>query len=209
MAVLRMSHKYQVNALRKRALIHIFSIHPTTLREYEGLLSPPESPSSYTTITDLLVLAREVSIEWILPVAFYRVCELAEEQSILKGNMGLQDKVAVMTACRMLEGTAMTKVLDFLWPDGSCANKRCSKSRFECRRTVEKKRVRLSYVAPRMPLEIWKAGDLDRLDVCHVCLSSMKVAHQEAKQSLWDSLPTMFGLPEWSELEKMKAEAFK
>jgi hypothetical protein len=37
----------------------------------------------------------------------------------------------------------------------------------------------------------------------------MKVAHQEAKQSIWDSLPKMFGLPEWSELEKMKAEAFK
>jgi hypothetical protein len=213
-----MSHKYEVYPLRKRALTHISAFHPTTLLEYEALgASPPWfiellAPTVTSGFPEMVVLARELSIDWILPVSFHRVCEFAEERRILRGDMGLEDKVRVMAACRMLEATAMTEVLDFLWPDGqsgSCPNKRCSKSRFECRRTVEKKRVRLSDVAPRMPLEIWKVGDWDRLDVCNVCLSSMKVAHQEAKQSIWDSLPTMFGLPEWSELEKMKAEAFK
>jgi hypothetical protein len=37
----------------------------------------------------------------------------------------------------------------------------------------------------------------------------MKIAHQEAKESFWDSLPKTFDLPDWNELEKLKTEALK
>ena len=52
-------------------------------------------------------------------------------------------------------------------------------------------------------------NDWDKLKVCAACQSSMKGAHHDAKESLWDGLPEMFGLPEWSDLEKMKTEALK
>jgi hypothetical protein len=37
----------------------------------------------------------------------------------------------------------------------------------------------------------------------------MKTAHEDARKTLWDKLPQIFGLSEWGELEKMKAEALK
>ncbi|KAJ6535567.1 hypothetical protein B0H19DRAFT_432915 [Mycena capillaripes] len=220
-SILRMSHKYQVDPLRKRALIHLSSSFPTTLLEYQNLTddSPPwitelrDSDDANCDFDAMVLLARELSIDWILPVVFYRICEYSLEEAILEGKMHLQDKTRAMTGARMLEAVGVTKMLDFLWPlgqnPGCYSAEACAKSRYEWRHKAEGWRDRHLSAAVRMPLEIWEQSDWDRLDVCDVCMSSMKVVHEEAKQSLWDGLPEVFGLPAWSELERLKAEAFK
>lgn len=218
-----MSHKYLVDPLRKRALIHVSSSFPTTLSEYENL--PVESAPWVTELRDsddancdfdaMVLLARELSIDWILPVVFYRICEYSLEEAILEGKMQLPDKVRAMTGARMLEAVGVTKLLDFLWPSdpnpGCFSPEACAQSRYEARHKAEGWRDRHLSAAVRMPLEIWEDSDWERLelDVCDVCLGSMRAMHGEAKQSLWDGLPEVFGLPAWSELEKIKAEALK
>jgi hypothetical protein len=44
-----------------------------------------------------------------------------------------------------------------------------------------------------------------RLCLCSLCTPSAKTAHKDARQKLWDTvtLPKVFGLSEWTELEKM------
>ncbi|KAK7002246.1 BTB domain-containing protein [Favolaschia claudopus] len=89
-SVLRMSHKYDLPALRKRALIHLSSQFPTKLDDYESLLLQ-DPPEWYKELVDvdgcgfhsLTVLACSLSIRWILPLAFYRVCEFSSEGQIL------------------------------------------------------------------------------------------------------------------------------
>ncbi|KAK6969113.1 BTB domain-containing protein [Favolaschia claudopus] len=215
-AVLRMSHKYDVPALRKRALVHLSSQFPTSLHAYETLSSAENPPWVRELHTegpdyhDIIVLARCLSLDWILPLAFYRVCEHSTEQSILKANYSMEDKVILFTACRTLEGSALTCMLDFLWPavvPGCVSPQECSAERTYARRLKETVRIRPSTRAPSLPLHIWNPDDWDTFEVCEVCLAAMKAEYQEAKQAHWDSLPEMFGLPKWSELEKMKVEA--
>ncbi|KAK7002232.1 BTB domain-containing protein [Favolaschia claudopus] len=218
-AVLRMSHKYDVATLRKRALVHLSAQFPTQLHDYEFLASQKDPPW-IAELQDvhgpgfhaLTALARSLSIEWILPIAFYRVCAFSAEQDILTVAHTLSDKVNIVTACRTLEGAAVTNMLDFLWPspvDACCTPSQCSASKFAMRRRMELVRNRPSSLAPRMPLDLLRMSDWEALSVCTACLASMKANHEEAKKEHWDSIPEMFELPSWTELEKRKAEALK
>ncbi|KAJ7686462.1 hypothetical protein B0H14DRAFT_2422079 [Mycena olivaceomarginata] len=87
-SVLRMSHKYEVDYLQKRALMHLSSVYPTTLLEWEHINSTscalfPETDSEHL---DLVLLTRHTSATWILPAAFYRVCQSVDEDSIINGT---------------------------------------------------------------------------------------------------------------------------
>lgn len=118
-----------------------------------------------------------------------------------------------MAGCRVLEATAVTKILDFLWSPlqiDDCESRRaCTKSRIACRQEAEKWRDQPSDQALTLPLAMWEETDWERLDVCDVCLSTMKITHQQAKQSFWDGLLAMFDLPVWTDLEKLKVEALQ
>ncbi|KAJ7100443.1 hypothetical protein C8R44DRAFT_843435 [Mycena epipterygia] len=211
-SVLQMSHKYQVDVLRKRALIHLSSVHPTTLND--------ESCSwflaSDTTRLEIILLARRTSADWILPLAFYRVCQNLDADAIIKGIDSLElnpsDKVACITAIRYLETTGARKVLQFLHaplPEGCRSPQICIQLGIETRFTVEWWRD-YDPAVTFFPFGFCTEDDRDRLSaVCKPCLTVMKAAHEEAKQSIWDRLPSLFGLPDWTELEKMKAEALK
>lgn len=215
-----MSHKYDVGTLRKRALGHLSRFHPTTLREWEKLdgQSAPwldELMEDNGSILQIAILARKLSIDWILPIAFYRICERTHASPLLNGICGIRlnrsDRVRCVTVCRHLEMSAVTKILDFLWTpleiDSCLSPEFCTLSRLKVRRQVEDWRIRDLEDAPRFPLDIWEEIDWDELDACGVCMSAMKSTHGEAKQAFWDGLPALFGLPSWEELEKIKAEA--
>ncbi|KAF7295915.1 hypothetical protein HMN09_01135500 [Mycena chlorophos] len=84
---LRLAHKYEVRYLRQRALIHLASAFPMTLKEVderwymaEDRLPSTSAPSwtagpkdtlSMTRVVQVLALAQEVEAPWILPSAFF------------------------------------------------------------------------------------------------------------------------------------------
>ncbi|KAJ7177243.1 hypothetical protein C8R43DRAFT_506714 [Mycena crocata] len=218
--VLRMSHKYEVAALYKCALTHVSACHPSILEEWKPLdeVFPAWFNEALVHDNDLLgliLLARRQSIDWILPTAFYRVCERVNEDSILISDLDLTQKVRCMTASRHLETSGVTRILDFLWKplmiEGCQSLRRCGDARMISRREAEKWRERDSDSLCLMPLEIWDDSDWAGLaaEVCKTCLSAMKESHHEARQVCWDGLPSLFGLPQWTELEKMKADALR
>ncbi|KAJ7033586.1 hypothetical protein C8F04DRAFT_957517 [Mycena alexandri] len=212
--VLRMSHKYEVQELRKRALTHLSAFHPTTLSEYQAL--DGKSALWFTELTrdgflPILVMARTLDIEWILPIAFYRICDFDLDRDILEADISLDDKVRCVTGSRILETAGVSKMVDFLWSPltglGCGSPMGCMTSRVKSRRSVEHRREQTAADMVTSPLTVWAEASWKRLDVCDLCLSSMKTAHHQAMQSLWDRLPEIFELPEWNELERLKAEA--
>ncbi|KAJ7740467.1 hypothetical protein DFH07DRAFT_751615 [Mycena maculata] len=71
-AIFRLSSFYKVPVLRRKALVLLSSVYPSTLDEFshEGL-----SPSyCRDQILPVIQLARHYSLDWILPLAFYRYC---------------------------------------------------------------------------------------------------------------------------------------
>ncbi|KAJ7463494.1 hypothetical protein B0H11DRAFT_2240965 [Mycena galericulata] len=75
--IIRLSKKYEVEALLKRALVHLASAFPTAPAEYPG--------SSSWKLADQEIRVVLFALEWILPVAFYRVCAQSRIEDILEG----------------------------------------------------------------------------------------------------------------------------
>ncbi|KAK6981522.1 BTB domain-containing protein [Favolaschia claudopus] len=209
--VARLSKKYEVDLLYKRALAHFATAFPTTLTDY-----PPSSSWTVGPHHHLLsvLLARELTVEWVLPIAFYGVCRELSVDSVLNGlhventRMELcpQDKRVSLEQYTALRGNASSAILEFLWrPDsfkGCLSSAQCKASRVDCRRTAENRRTK-----DIMPLTLWTDGDWSELTVCERCLKAMKTAHKSALDRLWDSLPERFGLARWDTMEEMKRHA--
>ncbi|KAJ7078235.1 hypothetical protein C8R43DRAFT_1053405 [Mycena crocata] len=220
-SVLRMSHKYEVDVLRKRALIHLSAIYPTTLTEYDRMAddSCPWFPNASSQYFTVIMLARQVSALWLLPSAFYRTCNKIHTEAIIGGgrfsSLSTPDKIACVMGVRVLETTCASQALSFLSDPlqiPGCALAGCTKSRLQCRFDAEDWRAvspREATGLPYLPLELWGTEDWDRLQVCDHCLTLMKTSQLEARQSIWEQLPAIFGLPSWTELEKLKVEALK
>ncbi|KAF8218075.1 hypothetical protein K438DRAFT_2038692 [Mycena galopus ATCC 62051] len=216
-SVLRMSHKYDAAALRKRAFVHLAHAHPTKLGEWDRLRNSLPAWTQYDPTAEdqdmfLVALARQLNAPWILPTTFYRICQSSYERTIIMENdLSDSDKVNCVQGLRYLGTTGAGEMLDFLWgPYNDCSNAAaCNASRLKLHRQVARRGYYDPQVANIMPLELWLAVHWDRLDVCVKCLSEMKAAHGTARKKLWDSLPKVFGLGDWTKLEEMKAEALK
>ncbi|KAJ7192561.1 hypothetical protein GGX14DRAFT_479899 [Mycena pura] len=217
--VLRMSARYKVDALYKRALAHLSAVHPTTLSGYKelemrggpnSLLGDLEEYSS--SYIEVIVLAREFEIDWILPFAFYQLCRFAYEADVIEGPMTSDDKTRWVVGCRTLDGSENSRILDFLWSPEyiqGCTWDKCIDYRSTCRKRADKRSRFDADTSRILPLEVWTRTNWKGLDACDVCLSEMKKAYGAAKKSFWSRLPEIFALPKWSVLEKMKAEALK
>ncbi|KAJ6459025.1 hypothetical protein C8R45DRAFT_1031298 [Mycena sanguinolenta] len=217
--IIRLSTKYQVESLRKRALVHLSSAFPSDPTEY----SQPRS--SWTVESHewirVILFAREMSLDWVLPICLYRASALCTPAQVLSGidvdglHMELNgtDKLMCIEQSISLAKTASADVLQFLWEPSVITGCRgvndqekwqCTRSRFLSRQIAEGWRVGGAF-----PLALWMPDDWARLNVCAACMSSMRTAHQNALDTFWDGLPQRFGFPGWPELEKIKEKALE
>ncbi|KAF7337335.1 hypothetical protein MSAN_02259000 [Mycena sanguinolenta] len=88
--VLRLSQKYQVEPLRKRALVHLSHRYPVTLSEF-GTTDGWHDPIAVVN------LARHVSADWILPVALYH-CAWLEPEDFLDVSLSPSDRLLCLRA---------------------------------------------------------------------------------------------------------------
>ncbi|KAJ7494274.1 hypothetical protein B0H11DRAFT_2392517 [Mycena galericulata] len=230
---LRLSHKYGVEYLRRRALIHLSSGYRTTLSEWDAYCEPGDfeegapipleaaswsRPNVASYRICLIELAREVEAVWILPAAFYWLSANWSElgSKIFHGtdyngvpvSLSTQDQESFVKGHAIQSHSTTADVLRFLfYPPNieNCASERkCARARFGA---IDSMRVITSRY-PSVPLDVWESGDWNLLDdLCPTCLATLKTAHQAARQAFWDKLPEMYGLPAWEELEKMKVAA--
>ncbi|KAK7052491.1 hypothetical protein R3P38DRAFT_3306203 [Favolaschia claudopus] len=227
-SVLRMSRKYEVDELKKRALAHLSQAHPTTLEDWENVDELPswktESSDSDGNIDQNVVtvsVARQVGATWILPTAFYRMCQDSVEESfVMNDALDASDTVNLIKGLRFLETTGVSDVLAFL--NIVLLYKSCctGPSTFERAWGLQKIAAHLRTLAALqlcadgtqvMPFELWSADDWKEMGsyTCKHCISEMKKVHSRRCQKLWEELPEIFGLPSWEELRKMKAEALE
>ncbi|KAJ6478168.1 hypothetical protein C8R47DRAFT_1219705 [Mycena vitilis] len=72
--ILRLSHKYDVQYLRRRALQHLDTGYPTSLAVYEVSGAETFSSNGLDDSLRTIQCASEVGAMWILPTAFYFLC---------------------------------------------------------------------------------------------------------------------------------------
>ncbi|KAJ7128250.1 hypothetical protein C8R46DRAFT_1144891 [Mycena filopes] len=219
-SVLRMSHKYDAADLLKRALVHFSSAFPTSLAQWaDDSDGHNASWSSQGYEIPTLAVARQVSANWVIPAAVYRICEFLNLETLLAGvcisgspvTLSQRDQIVVIEASMFLRCDATNQVLEFLLPFGkadSCdGGKVCSALRLKVHAFAEGWRCVGN--GHHMPLKLWEADDFKKRlkGVCHPCMLEMKLEHRRALESLWDHLPTLCDLPGWDELRKQKRAA--
>ncbi|KAF7360036.1 hypothetical protein MVEN_00731400 [Mycena venus] len=216
--IIRLSTKYQVESLRKRALVHLSSAFPSDPTEY--------SPGSASWTIEghewmrVILFAREMSLDWILPLALYRASAMCSSAQVMSGieldgihlELNSADKLMCIEQSVALAKSASADIINFLWEPPVIATCRgvddyerwrCMKSRFLCRKDAE------GWRNGAFPLTLWMPGDWAQLDVCASCMSAMRAAHQQALDTFWEGLPQRFGFPGWAELEKIKEIALE
>ncbi|KAJ7221395.1 hypothetical protein GGX14DRAFT_353743 [Mycena pura] len=228
---LRLSHKYQVAYLRRRALVHLSSRYRTTLAEWETMdtrgssdriLSdkatwPPNHDKGY--IVCAIQLAREVGALWVLPAAFYALLTVFDSDTLgrnvfhdvryegLVATLSVEDQESIVKGHRKQTASTLNVMKFLSCPpdiDGCESPGHCPLQRF---RAAERGREMIRDYN-RRPLGVWKSKNWDLLrKLCPVCLKRLKQLHKESRQAVWDSLPEMYGLPSWGELEQIKTAA--
>ncbi|KAJ7132542.1 hypothetical protein C8R44DRAFT_774165 [Mycena epipterygia] len=216
--VLRLSHKYFVDYLRKRALLHLSSRFPSS--SVDGWMG--STPASWSIEPDQLIpiinLAREVSALWILPTVFYSLCMTTPHnvRSLVTGVTFRNHTTRLDPADLeiFLEGSyeqreASSAMLQFLWhPEavpGCVTPTKCYAARCAERKYRDVKLFDLGH----SPLELWGAEEWNQLPltICLTCVGGMKATHKRAIASFWADLPTKYRLPCWEDLEQMKDAA--
>ncbi|KAJ7152472.1 hypothetical protein C8R46DRAFT_869932, partial [Mycena filopes] len=121
--VLRISHKYEVRGLLKRALVHLSSGFSTELKQQLQLREEGQSwahPGSYIPI---IALARQASADWIIPLTLYRLCREIPVENVLFGvnchgfnvRLSERDQVYALKASTFFRTDATSQILAFLW----------------------------------------------------------------------------------------------
>ncbi|KAJ7694541.1 hypothetical protein B0H17DRAFT_931620 [Mycena rosella] len=74
--ILRLSHKYNVPYLRRRALDHLGTMYPMSLLHFDCTLA--EGPQHWipSTVFAVLRVCEEVGAPWLLPAAYHCLCQL-------------------------------------------------------------------------------------------------------------------------------------
>ncbi|KAF7364259.1 BTB domain-containing protein [Mycena sanguinolenta] len=202
--VLRLSNKYLVDYLRRRALIHLSCRFPTTL---DGWMSA--TPTSWTIEPDLLIpvinLAREVSALWILPAVFYSLCINTPHHfgALARGVPFPRHRRPPRAARPRDRPRGLPRAARF--PErlpGCMTSARC----YAARSAERKYREGLQYQLGYRPLELWGDAEWRQLPptICTPCVEGMKGMHYQAIQNFWDDLPAKYRLPCWEDLEQMK-----
>ncbi|KAJ7616581.1 hypothetical protein FB45DRAFT_1008037 [Roridomyces roridus] len=205
LGIVRLSHKYDVHFLRRRALLHLDTGFPTSLAIYEVSGSETFASDGLDDALRAISVSSEVGATWLLPTAFYFLC-YSDMRDILRSPFWpllapLDQETTIVSYTK--QRTACPPVLPFLripFTEGCTSLDRCS---------AYKEAYLADVGAWNMsdPLGSYRDWSPFESKICDYCLKKSEEYHKTARAKLWDELPAVYGLPGWDVLEKLKAEA--
>lgn len=208
-SILRLSLKYDVQYLKRRALSHLNSTFPTTLAGWKSREKTRTIPPVDNTPFAAFGIARTFQLDWLLPSILYCISShpiekildhaiFADEEISFNWPdkrmciMGRQ-KLLVMQAQNAMQ---LTRIAND--PVEGCNGSDCPTTRSRCAESL---------------CSLDMAGFLDYLeenvdsyaeDICATCRAAFKETYTQAIQQMWNDLPSMFSLPGWQDLLKTK-----
>ncbi|KAJ6452661.1 hypothetical protein C8R45DRAFT_1040501 [Mycena sanguinolenta] len=201
--VLRLSQKYQLDPLRKRALVHLSRRYPITFDEF-GCTDEWYDPIAVAN------LARHASADWVLPVVL-TACAWLNPEKLLNGGLTSSDVLLCLRARDLLQTRWSSRILEFLLNPpleiSECQTPQsCLETRIHNRALAETWREEKTIVLYLWHEDTWTEVDFVE-EPCGVCRDFLTDASQASRQDCWDNLPSLFGLPNWSTLRDQRTTA--
>ncbi|KAJ7045164.1 hypothetical protein C8F04DRAFT_1388727 [Mycena alexandri] len=212
--VLRLSKRYEVPPLYRRALEHLAvdGWYRQTFDEHSHDHLTDIAPEETALRNSLSVIetAVEVGAQWLLPCAYY--CLAGHEPDVLRpflvGNMEPHVQKCIAAHSSLLRG--VIKVNQFLTQAGDkqCATlARCKAARASATSDLLAM-LNQPWVDPTPPtLEITTDANMKSRGMCDHCRALAKTRLRKAAAKFWNKLPKLFGLPTWEELHEMNRVA--
>lgn len=208
-AVLRLSLKYDVQYLRRRALHHLSSTFPMTLegwRQRDALRTiPPVDNTPFAAFR----IAREFDLTWLLPAILYCVSSHPFEKTLDSAPwgeeelaFGWEDKRMAIVGRQKLLSMQHRNAVNMAKLAGTtlegCTGSSCSSTRQRCADILSGWDMAgfLDYFADH--------SDIYDTDFCSACNAAFKELCVADSELMWNKLPELFGLPSWDTLERMR-----
>ncbi|KAJ7274464.1 hypothetical protein B0H12DRAFT_399869 [Mycena haematopus] len=209
-AILRLSTKYNVDILRRRALAHISSLYPTTLQEWD-LRKDTAMEVFNARPFAVLLLAKETGHQALLPACMYLCADSVDINDILDGLTSIDgkhieldwpDKRACIRGRQNLLLALRSEVFAFLTGSlqiPNCASpQRCDSSKLRWLQSLE---ASLGNGCPGI-FSIKFPWASFRKAVCDNCYTASFANSNQQRQLIWEKLPSYFDMPPWGELVK-------
>jgi len=210
-AILRLSHKYQVQALREQAISQITTLYPNTLEGLEDFMNGKQIVMNEDDV-DAVLLAHEAEVPSLLPSAFYwissdwdnLVSEIAPQdtgnttEGELAGYNKLSNGDIVRIACGRdkLRKAFHEEIVKYMYGPSTegCIDTRGCKN---CKGLVVR--------SDKWRELQWSAGVTGDIrdymnDLCSACNHALKLTMKEGRRKAWQKLPEYFGLKDWESL---------
>lgn len=206
-SVLRLSTKYEVPVLRKRAIDALLRWYPSTLPEYlpmSGSARPLQEHPRHVLVANA---ARETDVLILLPAALLFCCATANARTLYDGltregvhyRLVEANRRAIFVGRPKLSHAARSRTQSFFFyprdPDVKClAPNRCSEFCRIYSSMFDEKDDPFMNPFHRMN---WKAI---RSTCCTSCATNWEAAHDKQSLLVWQELPSYFDLPLWPDL---------
>ncbi|KAJ7698461.1 hypothetical protein B0H16DRAFT_1396474 [Mycena metata] len=214
-AMLRLSKKYDFPLFRKECVRRLKEEFPTSLAEYNKV------SAGWTFLTlgneeillSVVSLAREIGLPSILPLTYCLVVGGDENLSMTKildpddRSVNATDRLACLIGhARLLklESTTMFAWLNCEVEPREIPSETCN-DRVACNAAVVKVFFRLFNPHPQFwILHEWRKNWED--GICRPCRKKAKDIYDAGRETCWQQLPAVFGLPDWEELDTLDFE---
>jgi hypothetical protein len=212
LGILRLSHKYGVNYLLNRAIVHLETIYRLDRTIY-CTLSSEEQPHQQRPLAFHLMalpILTEVGATWLLPMAYYGVGTHSLSELRSAGSFWDDLPAGIRVTCLPLAGIQREAILTLT----RFVADRCDAQHFDC--DMQRLRMISAVVARRGsflrgaqdPLVGWNENGWQEIEatVCSSCLTRFKVEQHTAFNEVWDMLPQNCGLEGWDALLQRRKE---
>lgn len=214
-SVLRLSTKYEVQCLRKRAIEALLRWYPSTLKEYMpfcGSAHPAQDHPRHVLVANA---ARETDVPVLLPTALLLCASTANSYALYDGlvrddiryTLADANKRALFVGRSKLAHAARSRTQAcFFYPRDTSKCKAPQRCDEFCRIYASVFDGKDDpWMNPFYKIS-WKAV---QSTCCSNCAISWEQHHSEECELVWKEFPTYFGLPDWNTLvEQSKVTEF-
>ncbi|KAJ7444440.1 hypothetical protein FB451DRAFT_75597 [Mycena latifolia] len=209
LGILRLSHKYDVDYLHRRALRHLETVYPTELA-----LALPASNIQYgnggiALHLRALRIIQELGATWLLPCAFYMVGTYLPGTLIGAGETWDSLPIDMKQTCLTLQSDlirAVARINGFFTTLSTCVEaEACNVGK------LKYLSMRLTHRDPggEDPFSEWEEDDWDYMAkfICAECISRARAEHKILEAHIWGELPAYCGLESWDVLQEKRRAA--
>ncbi|KAJ6556393.1 hypothetical protein B0H19DRAFT_1377108 [Mycena capillaripes] len=204
--IFRLSHKYDVDYLYKRAIDHLETIFPIEMDRMEGIGS---NSLDYHQEMELTLAAisvfHEVGATWLLPYAYYSLTEFSPEALISIGEPWDKCDADIKQTCFCLLPVlirATERLSHALTTPSTCASRdACDLLKFRFLRSHDG-----VHQSPLSEL-LFRGWSKFERELCPDCATQAHTQYNGVRAKIWEELPGNCGLDSWEVLLEMRREA--